>query len=303
MSYTDIIKKAYRITIEHKILWVFGLFLVGGFNLNYLHFQNIPLRQIGRQDFSSLFYFFQVHPGKLAAASSVLLVILILFLVVTNLAKVMLVFWVQEISENKFSEPAEKWQNSKKPLRPVIQVSLFTSIMILIVGCAFLLAPLLIENMNLRLLFWIAGVVVFLPVVFVISCINIFTKFFVVIFKLDFKKALDLGTDFFITNWSQILGLTVILMIIYSAGFSVGLAILEFAKILIKMLYSQSVFGLSQNSGMIIRVLAGLVLWLFMAGLNVFFNTALLLFFFKSTTQIRAESVAKEAIVAPAIIS
>jgi hypothetical protein len=175
--------------------------------------------------------------------------------------------------------------------------------MILIVGCAFLLAPLLIENMNLRLLFWIAGVEVFLPVVFVISCINIFTKFFVVIFKLDFKKALDLGTDFFITNWSQILGLTVILMIIYSAGFSVGLAILEFAKILIKMLYSQSVFGLSQNSGMIIRVLAGLVLWLFMAGLNVFFNTALLLFFFKSTTQIRAESVAKEAIVAPAIIS
>lgn len=286
------------------ILWVFGLFVIGAFNLNFLHFQDIPLRDLSkRATIGDLLVFFQDHPGKLALLSLTILLVSVLGLLLTNWSKIMLILSTRSILETKRPEVREQGKKSAQFMWPTVKVSLLTSALMVIVAFGLLGAPfLLISDPAYQILFWILGSLFFIPLAFTISCLNIFTFYFIVIFKHNFGKALNLGTDFFVTNWSQILGLTFLLIIIYGVSFMVGVSLIFLTKIFIN-LFSSGNLGNFGFSAMLLTAkgLEAFFFWLLLAGLNVFLNTALLLFFLQMVTPVKGEEPAKskEMFVSP----
>lgn len=303
-SYSRIIKDSYRLTLENPVLWLFGLFVAGGFSLNFLHFVNLPVEELKTQhSLSEVLSFIQGHPGILAGLSISILFFSVLGLVLTNWAKVVLILSTLSIIKDKRLELSKQIRLSQQPLGGVIKVSLFTSALILVVAGVFLATPFWwLENSSYQIMFWTLGAVIFVPLAFAISCVNIFTTYFMVVYGLNFRKGLNLGLDFFFTKWSSILGLAVILMVIYSVCFAAGIAFISLVQILLEAFNSQlGIWGISAII-LISKVASGIFLWLLLAGLNVFFNASLLMMFLDLNTPIKDEKakLTEEIAVSPA---
>lgn len=307
LSYSKIVKQAFQITISHPILWLFGLFVAGGFNLNFLHFQNIPARKLQSGfHIQTVIIFLENHPGTLAVLSSAVLVLALFSLVVTNWSRVMLVFMADSVIKTKHPELSEQWQKSKSAVWPVIKISVFTAaLMVLVAAALFGPAFFMVSDPELQTLFLTGAALIFLPMAFTISCINIFTSFYIILFKRSVSSALNLGTDFFVSNWSQIFGLTVVLMVVYFVSFIIGVSLItiihEFLKLFLELLLKFNILAVSATI-ITLHFLSELVLWLLLAGLNVFINTALLLLFLELITPVKAENglEAEKEALAPA---
>ena len=144
----------------------------------------------------------------------------------------MLVLMVERVLKVKVPDIYKDVIKSKHSLYPVLQISLGTTFLIVIVAAGLFVPPLFItQNPQLQVILWILASVLFLPIVFALSCTNIFTVFFVVLLKQKLPQALSLGTDFFFSRWTQILGLMMLLIVIYIACFFVGLSIIGIFKL------------------------------------------------------------------------
>jgi hypothetical protein len=301
-SYSDIIKEAYAITKRYPLLWLFGIFVIGTFNLNFLSFLSLPPGLTHRMDIHQVAMYFQQHPGRLAFLSFSVLWISLLSLLLTNWSRLMLLLATQSIIEKKHFELGSEVKNSRKFLWPVIKISILTSVFMLAV-VAVLAAPLAVDDVALQNALWAMGIVIFFPLAFSISCLNIFITMNVVVLRLPLKKSIAAGTDFFLANWTQILGLSVLLVAIYFVGFAVGVGFLAVIKLALRFgLYALSDWGFLQFSAIfiIIKALGTILFWLLLGGLNVFFNTALLLFFLKKITPVKAEEKQTAAQIASA---
>ena len=303
-SYTDILKKAYYLTRNFPILWLFGFFVIGGFSLNFLHFQDVPAESLSQPvSWSAVGQFFSAHPLVLAGISLSLLIISLGGLLLTNWCRIMLVLLTQEILDKSRFSLHDQVKVSKKFLWPVIKVSLLTSLMLILVATGLLGVPLW-SNLDIptKTLLWSIASVVFVPLAFTISCINIFTTFFLILHKLPFRSALNAGTDFFLVNWNKILGLGLVLGVIFLAGSSVGGAVVYLSRLLINFIQLSGLGFLPVSATIvIIKSLAAVFLWLILAILNVFFNSALLLIFLQLVTPTKAEEKVGEMAVSPAI--
>ena len=125
---------------------------------------------------------------------------------------------------------------------------------------------------------------------------------FIVTLGMPFKKALDAGTDFFVVNWTEIFGLSVVLLIIYIAGFALVIGLLGLVKIVLKDgVIALGAAEVLHFSGLfiIIKSLGVLLVWIMLGILNAFFNTALLLFFLKKITPAKSEEGKRVAEIAP----
>ena len=139
---------------------------------------------------------------------------------------------------------------------------------------------------------------IFLPLVFTISSVNIFASTFVVLLNLPVKKAFIAATDLFVSCWTELLALAAVLLVLYFAGFALGIGTLSLAKSLLKIFE----LNLLQAMGLqfpwifiIIKTLGALLLWLLLGMLNAFLNIALLLFFLKKITPMKAEEIKAQA--------
>ena len=306
LSYSAIIQKAYRITLSYPSLWLFGLFVVGGFNLNYLHFEHIPLRRLILESrFLETVNFFQGHPGFLALASLSVLVFTLGGLIISNWSRIMLILLGQAALKNKNLNLPEQLKKSADALGTIIKISLLTSGLILVVALALFAWPIFLEvDANVQNLLLLAGLLIFLPLTFTISCINIFTTFYAVVYKKSIGAALNLGTDLFVSRWPQILGLVVVLMVIYLGSFILGISLIFLARLVFDHIFLLLLrFNILPFSAIIImlKFIYNLLLWFLLAGLSVFFNQALLILFFELNTPIENAEAAKEPVVAPAV--
>jgi hypothetical protein len=300
-SFSEIIKDAYAITKRYPLLWLFGIFVIGTFNLNFLSFLNWPAGLSHRMDIRQLSFYFQQHPGRLAILSFSILWISLLSLVLTNWSRLMLLLITKAVLENKHYELKKEARDSRGLLWPVIKISILTSVFMLAV-VAVLAAPLAVDDVALQNALWGLGLAIFFPLAFTISCLNIFITMNVVVLKLSFKKSLAAGTDFFLANWSEVLGLSFLLIAIYFAGFASGLGILAVIKLALRFgLIALSDWGFLQFSAVfiIIKTLGAALFWILLGALNVFFNTALLLFFLKKITPVKGEEKLRVPEIAP----
>jgi len=284
LSNTAIIQKAYRSAIYNPALWLFGLFVVGGFNLNFLHFQNIPLRKVFLENNpQDIALYLQTHPGALAFASATVLFFTLIGLVVTNWSRIMLILLGRQVLEAKPIAFKQSLRETKNSLAGIIKISLLTSALMCITAAVLIVPTLWLPMENpLRLLLLEASVVVFLPLAFTISCINIFTGFYLVLYKIPLNKALNSGTDFFISSWARILGLVLVLIIIYLASFAVGVSVIFLAKEILRLgLLVLVKFHILPLSAIILmlKTISTFLFWFLLSGLSVFFNQALLILF------------------------
>lgn len=303
LSYSDIIKKSYSITVSYPKLWLFGLLTVGAFNLNFLHFENIPLRHLvleGR--FNIAADYLQLHPGALALASLTALVFTALGLVITDWSRIMLILLGESILKDKTAVVAKQAGYSLRSLWTVIKISLLTAVLMLVVAMA-VLGPTQLLSLEpaVQTLLLEIGLLVFLPLAFVISCVNIFTVFYVVLYKKSLTQALDLGTDFFISRWTQILGLVAVLIVLYMVGFAVGVALIFLARLGLSWLFlTLARFNILPFSAIIVmlKVIYNALLWALLAGLSVFFNQALLILFLELNATVKAPELSGQTAAA-----
>ncbi len=305
LSYAKIISRAYHSALHYPQLWFFGLFVVGAFNLNFLHFQNLPLRrllQTGRpQEFA---WYFQSHPGVLAAASAAVLLFAFVALVVTNWSRLMLIVLGQAALEGKPLQIIKAARESLLGLGVFIKISLLTSGFMLFAAMAlFVPAYWLPIAESFRVYLIEVGVLIFLPLAFTVSCINIFTSFYAVLYRLGLGKALNLGTDFFASRWSQILGLVAILIVIYLAGFIAGVALIFITREIFQLIFEVFLrFHILPLSAIIfmLKLVSGTLFWFLLSGLSVFFNQALLVLFLELSKPLNAAEAQKSQVVVPA---
>lgn len=299
-SYTNILRKAYSITAHFPVLWVFGLFVIGGFNLNFFQFQDLPARHfLEHIPVRELLMFFENHPQKLAGICFSILVFSGASLIATNWSRVMLVLLTRSVLDRNLPNLIEQVPPSRFFIQPVVAVSLFTTSLIVIVASVLFIPPYFIQNPELQTILWSGGVVLFLPIAFAISCINIFTTFFIVLFKQPFAKALNQGTDFFVSRWTQILGIVLLLLILYIFCFFVGISVILIVQNFFRLvLESFQGFHILGESAIIWlpRLLSALAVWMLLAILNVFINTALLLLFLELVKPIEAENAKLPAV-------
>ncbi|HVY67605.1 MAG TPA: hypothetical protein VHA30_01770 [Patescibacteria group bacterium] len=301
-SYSAIIKKAYRLTLAFPSLWVFGLFAVGGFNLNFLHYENIPLRKIKLSlQLLDLGMYFQQHPGALAGASLLLLALTLGGLVLTNWSRIMLIFMGQSAIESGRTEFVRQAKKSLAPLWLVIKISLLTTGLMLLVAAVLFGPPWFLDiDPGLQALLWTIGGVIFVPLAFLISCINILTVMYAVIYRLPLGKALNLGTDCFVSRWTQILGLVMLLAVLYCASFALGVALIFAARLIFSQLFLASrlfnILPVSVIIGML-KLVSNVLLWVLLAGLSVFFNQAFLLLFLELNKPVQASPAIQPHVV------
>jgi hypothetical protein len=294
LSYSDIIKKSYYITIEYPILWLFGIFVVGGSNLNFLSYENIPLKNwYEHKNWLDYLLYFQQHPLVLGLLSLSVLLGSLASLVLTNWSRIILLLAGESILKNKRADYTLQFKKSLSLIWPVIKISLWTAGLMLLVAAALFL-PLLFLDLTQSIKFALLSIasVIFLPLAFTISCINIFTTFYLVIFKKPIGSSIDLGTDFFVSRWPQILGLVLILSVIYCASFIMGVSLLYIAQVGLQFLLAELIkFNIFPFSAIImgLKLVSRFALWFLIGGLSVFFNQALLLLFFELNTPIKIE--------------
>lgn len=308
-SYTEILKKAYYITRENALLWFFGLFVIGGFSLNFLHF--VKLANFERQmpfSWADSFLYLQYNPLILAALGFGAVCVFAAVLFLTNWLRIIIISLTLCIIDKKPVELLKRIKLSGRFIVPFIKVSLLTSLLMILVAVALLGAPLWSSlDFSAKILLWILASFIFVPLAFTILSVKIFTGFFVVLFKHDFQTALNLATDLYISNWIKILGLGLILGVIFLAG-SAGGGLIVFLGRLIEryLLLFGGGLGFFGNSAIIfaVRGLTAAFLWLILAFTNIFFNTSLLLLFLKLVTPIKTEekAEAKHLEVFPAVL-
>jgi len=302
ISYPQILKTSYRVTVQNPALWLFGLFVAGGFNLNFLYLYQTPLRGLlERADLKSLLDFFYSRPEALAGFIVLVLLFFISLLVLTSWCRTVLILGASSVLKKDRLMLAKQMKDSRNFLERVFIVTLLTSVLMVLVAAGLLGAPFfLVKDQAHQAQLWTAGLVFLIPLAFTISGINIFTGFFTVIYDQGVKKALNLATDLFIVHWPKVLGLSVVLMVVYSAAFAGGAGLIYLIRAVLDFLISWlNHLPFSGMSFMLIPIqaLAGIFLWLVLAGLNVFFNTALLILFLQLTAPTGDDKEKSESVV------
>lgn len=268
---------------------------MGAFNANLFHFQSITFSAPhSAQEAYRFLIYFREHPGVLALASSSLLVFAIIGLIVTNWSRIVLALSVDSLIVRKHMHVAEHIKQSLTVLWTVISISLFTTVLMVLVAALLFLPPVILlrDSPNVQIVLLVCSAVIFIPLAFTVSCINIFTIFFAIFFKKNMASALDLGTDFFMSRWVHILGLLIVLCIIYIAGFMLGISLIYIIKVISNFIFAFLLrFNIFPLSAIIVvpQLISSILLWVLLAGLSVFFNTAVYILFKELITPIQAE--------------
>ncbi len=266
--------------------------------MNFLYFQNIPFKKFFFEySFQEIVTFLQSHPEALASISAVVLVLSVGGLVVTNWSRIILILLGREALETHLKPFKRSFKESKGSLVRIIKISLFTSALMFVAGVILIVPPLWLPLENpIRLLLLQASVLVFLPLAFTISCINIFTSFYVILHKMPLNKALNCGTDLFISSWNKILGLVAVLMIIYLCSFAVGILVIFLAKEVLQLILLGLVrFHILPLSAIILmlKTISTVMFWFLLSGLSVFFNQSLLVLFLELSKPIEVPEYGK----------
>ncbi len=297
LTASTILSRAHTLTIRNPKLWVFGLFVVGGFNLNFLHFFGFGQFNVhSSQQAWNVIVSLQQHPARLALASLLLLVVSVGGLIITNGSRILLALSVKSILDTGTTNVKQQFKPVKAAFTPVVKISLLTTTCMLALGLVLFAFPLLfVRNTGYQLLMFAVGGALLLPLAFSMSFLNIFTSFFVIIFKQTFGKAFSQAADLFMSHWPRLVGFLLILLLIYCGIFVLGATFIFGAQYVIAGLFQAiSKLGFEQFSAiiLIIRIVFALLLWFLVAGLNVFFNASLLVLFLDLVKPLETEAEA-----------
>jgi len=214
----SILKKAWSITKENKILWFFGIFaalLGNGGEFQILNkavekISNINLGvgmgyssvgNAGVLKFASKYPFEYAH--SLLAALIVLGIIVIVIWIVT-VSQAALIYGIDKKLKGKIIKYKEGIDLGIEKFVPVFVINCITKMLIL--ACLFIIglpiiSILLTEGFVLDLFMYILIFVVFIPIGIIISFISKYAIAFIVLKNKNVLEAAKLSWDLFMDNW------------------------------------------------------------------------------------------------------
>lgn len=287
MQYRELIQKAYHITINNPILWVFGLFLSAGFNLNMIYIGSFGWDKPGEllQNLLGI-----IRQWPFASVSGGVVIIVITFLVSTfiktffvteahlrihNIQDKTCPLCVSQIDQHTLRQRMPRYYSIGKiaiASAVTIIISLATAGLLnfVVAQSAYGHNPSVISLSALASIIIICG----------IGCWNVFTVLFILWYSRSFQAAAQLSLGLLSSKTKQITECIILLVVMYGALVVVGSVL-----IILSQFSFTALFAPLQHSAVpefvlsIIRILATIAFWVWLSISNVFFNICLFLFF------------------------
>jgi hypothetical protein len=269
MNYVQILRSAFRLTINNPLYWLFGLVVYGGFNsylLNFFAFQSPATWQEWLKIFQAL--------GPLWVLTAVLC-----FLVAIAL-KLKFIILVHGLLHEPTSPPTavtecalcRRQHEQAVPWLRLFANALLTSVVTIAATglIMFLVNVVLTQFESGNMTSTVINTVSALVATALLGAWNLFTSYFIIIHDLNFARAAKAAIDLFARRARIVIEFIVILSLVYILVTLTGNSLIS--------IWNHGLYGATQ---LVIRILGlGLFLVLFMIN-NVFFNTAFLVFFDK----------------------
>ncbi|MDB4939783.1 MAG: hypothetical protein JWO40_208 [Candidatus Doudnabacteria bacterium] len=283
----EILSKAYRYTRNHKFLWFFGFFLTGWGTLNFLrHIDFNIIKLLSQVD--TVGDHLRPHPGVITA---VLIGGTVLFFGITILgaiARTAIIYTGLHSERKEQIEPNVVLKKINRYFWRVFWLGLFTESFMLLVF-SWLSIPLYFifrggSSPSNAVILTLLALVIFIPIIIILSLINIFSACYIVIYNLPILPAVKASFDLLAGFWEETMGLFIVLIIIYFSLFFFSAAVLglfgALAYALASLLKNLPVHSISGILLLIISLISFVLIFV-NALLNVFTNFAWTLFFMK----------------------
>ncbi|MDD3487005.1 MAG: hypothetical protein PHF35_01330 [Candidatus Moranbacteria bacterium] len=226
IPFVEILKEAARIVWKNRFLVWFGLFLAlgspGSFNMGSNNSDELG----SRGEF--LRNYFESH-WQIATALAVLMIIIgIILLLLSLIAKAGLVKSVHLISQNKKTGFQSGWKTGKKYFGKLFQLSVlfFLIIFVLVVVLAIPVVYLALNHS------WVAAILVgvlafaiFLPLIFVFSLTKAYSEFYIILSNLSIRSSIETGYDLLIGNLGNSIVFSLLIFAVSAAAFLVFLPV------------------------------------------------------------------------------
>jgi hypothetical protein len=304
INYLAIFKKAWEIIWNNKYLWWFGLFIgTGGFGLNFnFGSQGKNTSQSFSGEVESKMAEFASHNFTLVLAIAAIVLILILFFLVLGILSY--AGLLKSINASLKSEKIGFWKGltlGKKYFWGLFLIGLLAGLVIL--GVIIVLSTPVIflfylKSYILAVFTMIAAILIFIPIMILVSFISKYTRLFLVLSDLGIKASLENGYQLFRKNIASsiIMGLLFIPvsilagMALIAAVLAVGLVFVIFGLILY-LLLSKIGIAIAAILGLLALIL---LLLLFRSAYSAFYHTSWFLFF-REIAMVEVEEKAEEA--------
>lgn len=300
MSYREVLSQAYSLTIRNPLLWLFGLVMLGGFNLSLINFFSL----VPGGEWKQWLHYTEGFFGSPAASISIILVTLLVSFVVLNLVKVGFIVTAHRILllsliprdsndyQNERASECSLCVLEKSQAETSVTLPYFDWLAKVIAASALTIAMTvgvtLAANLALGYQWHDNSVALIVNLVFVaaVACMfgtwNAFTSYFIILHGLNFKAAAAASVDLLTKHTRRVVEFVILLSVLYSFSVLIGGSLLEVWN-------SEFIKGANPIIRWVFLVLP--LLWLAMN--NAFFNIAFLIFFNKTVKSIQVETELK----------
>ncbi len=284
LSLSEILTKAYRYTKNHRSLWFFGFFLTGWGVMNFVRRVDLNADHLDRYYRYILNYILN-NPLELIFSIIGLVLVIALTSFVGALARASIIFAAEQLEHDETVNFRSALKHATKSVWQVFLAGLFTNAVI-IFFFAWLALPLWLVFRNgfeyRGFILILGALLIFTPIIVVLSLVNIFACCYIVIYKLKVVQAFKSSFDLLAVFWQQVIALFVMLFVVYFFFFFLSAALFGFIGVLaylpIILVKSLSLQWFAAIILALIIVLS-FALLLVNAILNVFTNFAWTIFF------------------------
>jgi len=284
LSLSEILTKAYRYTKNHRSLWFFGFFLTGWGVMNFV--RRVDLNA----DHLDVYYRYILdhilnNPLELIISVIGLVLIIALASFVGALARASIIFAAEQLEHDQAVNFRSALKHATKSVWQVFLAGLFTNAVI-VFFFAWLALPLWLVFRNgfeyRGFILILGALLIFIPIIVVLSLVNIFACCYIVIYRLKVVQAFKSAFDLLAIFWQQVIALSVTLFVVYFFLFFLSAALFGFIGVLaylpIILVKSLSLHWFAAIILALIIILS-FALLLVNAILNVFTNFAWTIFF------------------------
>ncbi len=288
MNYRNFLKQSYAITLNNPILWMFGLFLSGGFNLNLLY-----LIALFRGKPNSVLEFVQSMANGTAwwNIAAVVLVGIVGLLVTNWLKTVFIVEAHGHLHDSSITSCAlciknkdhPEWRARLPKLGVVAQVLMASLITLgVTVVLAIPLNHLITHNAQTTSPIGFSVTMLASLILFcMVSCWNMFTALYIIFHHMRLQVAAKAAMDLIVLRAKNVFEYTLLLLIVYGALVVVGSVLIILSQFSIAALSSpfHSWPQITSYVSTMVQIIGTVGFWVWLAISNVFFNICLIIFF------------------------
>jgi len=299
INYLEIIKKAAVIVWRNKFLWWFGFFvLISATSGSF--FQYSPREQVIEKQ--KIFEFIAAHREWIIFGGLAALAVWIILLIVGITGKGALIKSINNIVEKKESSFKIGWKEGKKYFWKIFLIGFLAGIFILALLIMFIIPIGFLFFNKAYLLGGILSflaIIIFIPVVFLVSFIRIYGYLYAVLGDLSLRDSLENAYALLQKNITPSILLSLVFLIV-GALVTLAAIVVIIPLVIIFLIIGALLFLLAKQIGIIITAAMALffiLIFMFLGGSAYqAFTHAVLVLFFREIATPKVEEKAEEPV-------